>query len=217
MLLYFLALLLSIVKYHLYYDSLLKYLPILIGYTFLTETFGIIIRDVDEIQIIYKQEYYNYNTVIFNIFDIVFFLYFFYVYYHLIDISFSKKVIKHGAIVFLATCIYNLYIQDFYVSPQNYAIIIGSIILLFAVATYLYKMYSEQHRLPLHTNLLFWISMGVLIFYTCYPISMYILTYHYDFYIETNLSAFHYAAIGVFYSCIITGFMMMKRLRISTD
>jgi hypothetical protein len=71
MLLYFLALILSIVKYHLYYDTILKYLPILIVYTFLTETLGIIIRDVDEIQIIYKQEYYNYNTAIFNIFDML--------------------------------------------------------------------------------------------------------------------------------------------------
>jgi hypothetical protein len=32
MLLYFLALILSIAKYHLYYDTILKYLPILIVY-----------------------------------------------------------------------------------------------------------------------------------------------------------------------------------------
>ena len=74
MLLYFLALILSITNYHLYYNTILKYLPILIVYTFLTETLGIIIREVDEIQIIYKQEYYNYNTAIFNILKIIFFL-----------------------------------------------------------------------------------------------------------------------------------------------
>tara|TARA_R110002074_G_scaffold59183_1_gene144219 strand:+ start:50484 stop:51137 length:654 start_codon:yes stop_codon:yes gene_type:complete len=217
MLLYLIALILSITKYHLYYDSLLKYLPILIGYTFLTETFGIIIRDVDEIQIIYKQGYYNYNTVIFNIFDIIFFTYFFYVYYHIIDNLNSKKIIKYGTWVFLVICVFNLFIQDFYVYPQNYAIIIGSLILLFAVLTYLNKVFQEQQGLLLHTNLLFWISIGILFFYTCYPVTMYILSNYYDVYSEYNLSVFHYATIGVFYSCISIGFILMKRLRISAD
>ena len=217
MLLYLIALILSITKYHLYYDSLLKYLPILIGYTFLTETFGIIIRDVDEIQIIYKQGYYNYNPVIFNIFDIIFFTYFFYVYYHIIDNLNSKKIIKYGTWVFLVICVFNLFIQDFYVYPQNYAIIIGSLILLFAVLTYLNKVFKEQQGLLLHTNLLFWISLGILFFYTCYPVTMYILSYYYDVYSEYNLSVFHYATIGVFYSCISIGFILMKRLRISAD
>jgi uncharacterized membrane protein YidH (DUF202 family) len=175
MLLYFLALILSIAKYHLYYDTILKYLPILIVYTFLTETLGIIIRDVDEIQIIYKQEYYNYNTAIFNIFDIIFFLYFFYVFYHIIENSLCKKVIKYGSVVFVLTCTINLFVQDFYVDPQNYAIIIGAIILLYAVLNYLYNIFSKKHKLPLHNNLLFWISLGILIFYTFYPVSMYIL------------------------------------------
>ena len=214
MLLYFLALILSIVKYHLYYDTILKYLPILIVYTFLTETLGIIIRDVDEIQIIYKQEYYNYNTAIFNIFDIIFFLYFFYIFYHIIENSLCKKIIKYGSVVFVLTCTINLFVQDFYVDPQNYAIIIGAIILLYAVLNYLYSTFSKKHKLQLHNNLLFWISLGILIFYTFYPVSMYILTYHYNFYDEYNLTVFHHATIGVLYSCIIIGFMFMKRLRI---
>ena len=194
MLLYFLALILSIVKYHLYYDTILKYLPILIVYTFLTETLGIIIRDVDEIQIIYKQEYYNYNTAIFNIFDIIF----------LIENSLCKKIIKYGSVVFVLTCTVNLFVQDFYVDPQNYAIIIGAIILLYAVLNYLYTTFSKKHKLQLHNNLLFWISLGI-------------LTYHYNFYDQYNLTVFHHATIGVLYSCIIIGFMFMKRLRIISN
>lgn len=217
MLLYSLALILSVTKYQLYYDTILKYLPILLAYTLLSELLGIIIRDVEEIQIIYKQDFYNYNTIIFNIFDIIFFLYFFYVYYHLINNSFSKKVIKYGAWVFLATCICNLFFQNFYVEPQNYAIIIGALILLYAVLAYLHKIFKEERKTLPHRNLLFWISLGILFFYTWYPVSMYILTFYYDIYSEYNLSVFHYATIGVFYSCIITGFILMKRLRISID
>ena len=148
LLLYLLAFISSLAKYRLYYDTILKYLPIVIAYTLLSETLGLMVRDIDEIQIIYKQEYYNYNTVIFNIFDIIFFLYFFYVYYHIIDKSISKKVIKYGSWMFLVTCIMNLFIQDFYLEPQNYAIIIGSIILLYAVLTYLSKIFKEEQKLP---------------------------------------------------------------------
>lgn len=217
LLLYLLAFISSLAKYRLYYDTILKYLPIVIAYTLLSETLGLMVRDIDEIQIIYKQEYYNYNTVIFNIFDIIFFLYFFYVYYHIIDKSISKKVIKYGSWMFLVTCIMNLFIQDFYLEPQNYAIIIGSIILLYAVLTYLSKIFKKEQKLPLYTNLLFWISLGILVFYTCYPVTMYILTFYYEIYSEFNLSIFHYATIGVLYSCIIIGFILMKRLRIANE
>ena len=102
-----------------------------------------------------KQEYYNYNTVIFNIFDIIFFLYFYYIFYHIIDKSISKKIIKYGSWVFLATCIINLFLQDFYLQPQNYAILIGAIILLYAVLTYLYQILKKDQKLPVHTNLTF--------------------------------------------------------------
>ena len=217
LLLYLLAFILSLAKYRLYYDTILKYLPMVIAYTLLSEVLGLIVRDIDDIQIIYKQEYYNYNTVIFNVFDIIFYLYFFYVYYHLIENSFGKKLIKYGSIVFLASCIINLFSQNFYIEPQNYAIIIGAIILLYATLTYLFNTQKTEKILPSYTNLLFWISIGIIIFYTCYPVTMYVLTFHYDIYEKYNLSQYHYACIGVFYTCIITGFVLMKRLRITNN
>lgn len=155
--------------------------------------------------------------IIIQLFSIFFISSFFYVFYHIIKNSLCKKVIKYGSVVFVLTCTINLFVQDFYVDPQNYAIIIGAIILLYAVLNYLYNTFSKKHKLLLHNNLLFWISIGILIFYTFYPISMYILIYHYDFYNEYNLSVFHHAIIGVLYSCIIIGFMLMKRLRIISN
>ena len=216
-LLYLLAFIMSLIKYRLYYDTILKYLPMVIAYTLLSEVLGLIVRDVENIQIIYEKEFYNYNTIIFNIFDIIFFLYFFYVYYHIIDNSRSKKIITYGSILFIISCILNLFTQDFYIEPQNYAIIIGSLILLYAVLMYLYNTFIEKHSLPLRNNLLFWISTGLLIFYIWYPISMYILTFNYSLYTEYNLSVYHYATIGLFYSCIIIGFTLMKRLRTATS
>ncbi|KKN94231.1 hypothetical protein LCGC14_0190550 [marine sediment metagenome] len=215
--LYFIALVLSIAKYQLYYDTVLKYFPILLAYTFLSEVLGLIVRDVDDIQLVYKQEFHNYNTIIFNVFDIIFFLYFFYTYYQLSKYLVTKKIIKYGSAFFIITCIGNLFFQDFLTEPQNFGIIVGSIILLYAAIIYLYELVTIKHKLPLHTNLLFWISIGVIFFYTCYPTTMYILSFHYELFTSHNLSKYHYATIGVFYSCIITGLLFMKRLRIANE
>lgn len=214
MILYFIALILSIVKYHLYYNSILKYLPILIAYTFLTETLGLIVKEIKEIQIIYQEDYNQYNAIIFNFFDIVFFIYFFYIYYHAIDNSLHQKTLKYGCILFIISSILNLFIQDFYIDPQNYSIIIGSILLLYSTGIYLNKIYKEAYKSYIHTNLLFWISIGIFFFYLFYPITMYLLTYRYDFFMDYNIINYHHASIGVLYMCFIIGFYLMKRFRI---
>lgn len=213
-LLYFIALVLSVIKYRLYYDTVLKYLPIILGYVLMSEILGAIVRDIDDIQLVYIPEYYNYNTIIFNIFDIVFFLYFFYVFYQLSDKPINKIIIKYGSIVFLISCTVNLFYQDFYTQPQNYAIIVGAIILIFACLTYLYKIFTEEQKFVPRRNLLFWISIGLLFFYTYYPISMYILSFNYDLYSMYNITKYHYACISVLYSCFIIGFISMRRLRL---
>lgn len=208
---YVTALVLSIARYPRYFNSVLKYLPILFTYTLLSELLGMLVRDVDDIQLIYRKEFYNYNTVIFNIFDIIFYLYFFYVFYELLSSTTQKAIIKYGGVVFLIVCLINLWFQDFYTAPQNYAIIFGSLILLFCTLSYLKDLISKVPSSHLIGTLLFWISIGLIIFYSCYPITMYLLSFHYDVYINYGLSNLHYATIAAMYTCFIIGFMAMKR------
>lgn len=107
MALYAVALVLSILRYRRYFDSLLKYLPILIGYTLLSETLGYFIRVNDDLQIVYLEGYSFYNQFIFNIFDIIFFLYFYYVYWNAIQNIRFKKLIKYGAALFIISSLVN--------------------------------------------------------------------------------------------------------------
>ncbi len=217
MLFYFIALVLSLINYQRYYDTILRYFPIILAYTFLSEVLGLLVRDTNEIQLIYKQEFHNYNAIIFNIFDIIFFLYLFYIYYQVSGSTFTKAILKYGTWCFILVSIVNLFFQDFYTEPQNFSIIAGSVLLCYAALNFIIKLISVRHKLPLYNNLLFWISLGILFFYICYPIIMYILTFQYKQYIAYNLSEYHYVAIGVFYSCIIIGFILMKRLRIANE
>ena len=55
LILYGVALALSVFRYGKYFDSILKYFPILIGYTLLTEILGMLIKRKEEFVIIFSQ------------------------------------------------------------------------------------------------------------------------------------------------------------------
>lgn len=208
-LLYFIALVLSIYRYKFYYDTILRYFPILIGYALIGEVLGLLIRDFDEFQIIYGEEYIYYNTVIFNVFDIIFFLYFYYIFRKIITTKRNKSIIAIGAMAFIGISIINPFFQDFLKLPQNYAIIIGSIVLLFAALSYI----LESNRKQWTTNIFFWLSIGIVGFYSLYPIIMYIVIHDFDLYQKYNLSQLHYLTITFMYTSFSIGFIKMRSVK----
>jgi len=206
---YAIAMVLSVIKYRRYFDSVLKYLPIIIAYTLLTEILGFLIRDVEEFQLIYEEGYSYYNQLIFNILDIIFFLYFYYVFWSTTQRIGNRKFIKYGALIFIIACFANPYFQDITVFPQLYAIISGSIVLIIAVILYLKETGVKKERL------LFWISLGLLAFYTFYPMIMSIGLINYDLYETFQLKHLHRILIVIMYCCFIIGFMRMKRFKLA--
>lgn len=212
MLFYAMALIVSIVKYKNYFDTALKYLPILIGYTLITEILGLLIRDYDDIQIVYIEGYSFYNNLIFNIFDIVFFLYFFYVYWGTINNKLFKKVIKLGAIFFILISCINPFFQDFVLFPQIWASSLGSTVLIACILFYFRQLRSNTQN-SYHRDLLFWISIGFLVFYTFYPFIL--LTGYFDpeLYQKLYIRRILHLLIAIMYSCIILGFVLMKRIQ----
>ncbi len=210
---YALALIISLFSYRKYFDTVLKYLPILIGYTLITEILGFLIRDYDTIQIVYIDGYSFYNNLIFNIFDIIFFLYFFYVFWSTITDKINKKVIKWGAILFVLISLFNPFSQDFVLFPQIWASSFGSIILI-ACILYYYNQLRRRTPIPKSHDLLFWISTGLLVFYTFYPFILIIGHFDYGLYQKLHI---HHLLIVVMYSCFILGFILMSRKRPTED
>ncbi len=208
-------LLLSIWRYPRFYDTPLRFLPLVLMYTFLTELLGIIIRENEEISLFYKEVYYNNNWMIYNIYNLLFFLYFFYVYRSYISSKKSKRVIKTGVILFLITSIINPLVQSFKTMPQLTAYIIGAIVLLWSVYLYYIDLKKSYGVYFLKKDLLSWISLGIMIFYIGYlPIK--ILRYYmtiYDFRIP-GISKFHIGLIMAMYFCFGIGFLIMRRRKL---
>ncbi|MCP4976152.1 MAG: hypothetical protein GY931_08325 [Maribacter sp.] len=213
---YALALLLSIISYKKYFDTVLKYLPILIGYTLITEVLGLMIRDFEDIQIVYIDGYSYYNNLIFNVFDIIFFLFFFYVYWNTITHKPFKNVIKWGALLFILISFINPFFQDFILFPQIWASSLGSIVLIICILFY-FKQLRSNKQSPAHQDLLFWISMGFLIFYIFYPVILFIGNFDYELYQKLYIRRTLHLLIAVMYSCIILGFVFMKRVQPTED
>lgn len=204
--------LLSIVRYRRYFDSLLKYFPIIIAYTLISETLGLLIRVNDNIQIVYLEGYSFYNILIFNIFDIVFFLYFFSVYWNVVTEIKYRNWIKYGAFLFIACTLINPFFQNFILYPQLIASTVGSFVLIFAILLYFIGKKTISN-LPNRQNLLFWISMGLLLFYTFYPFILLIGYYDYELYQKLHIRFIQHILIAVMYSCFVIGFVLMRRIR----
>jgi len=212
LIIYLIALIFSILSYKKYFDSFLKYLPILIGYTFLTEFLGLFIRESDAFAIIYSQGNEYLNSLIFNIFDIFFFLYFLFIYWKALDDARQKKWIKNGGLLFVLVSIINPFFQSFSLEPQIYSMLIGSFFIISAAILYFKQVNGfkgESNR-----KLLSWVSLGLLIFYPFYPIIFFIVIYFDDaLYRMLHLNIIHQILICLMYCCFIIGFIRMNRMK----
>lgn len=212
-LIYGVTFLLSIYRYRKYFDSVLKYFPILIGYTFLSETLGAYIRENENIQIVFLDEHSVNNSLVFNIFDVVFFSYFFYVFWKTLKSQKHKNVVKYGSLLFVIACFLNPFVQDFILYPQVYAITIGSIILILSILLYYKQLNENKNGLPKRNNLLFWVALGLLVFYFFYPFLIIIGLSFSEIYIKFNVRQIHQFLIFLMYSCFILGFLKMRRMK----
>lgn len=210
--LYAIALALSMVRYHRYFDSLLKYFPVIIGYTLLTEILGILIRDIEDLQIVYLEGYSFYNLFIYNIFEVIFFLYFFFVFRNAVANSKFKKLIGYGSILFIVGSVINPFFQNIMLYPQMLAYSFGSIILISCIIMYFAEL-RKKSRTHNHHNLLFWISLGLLIFYSLYPFILLIGYFNYELYLVWHMRQIHLMLIAAMYLCFILGFVFMRRVR----
>lgn len=205
---YCIALFMSLKKYHLYYTSILRYIPILITYTILTELLGYLVVEFDSFQIVSDEAYSYANNVIYNIYDIVCFLYFFFVFFNVLKIKKHKTFIISGVVLYLLTCLVNPFFEDFAIFPQIFASGVGSLFLIICIFAYFYEL-KKGSQTP--NILLVWISIGLLIFNLFIPFILYLGIYNFPVYKELNLRQIHYLLIVALYTCWTIGFINTRQ------
>jgi len=207
----------SIIKLPKYFDSRLKYFPIIVGYTLFTEILGALIYNIEDFTLFSEEKYSSYTLLIYNIYDLIFFSFFFYVYWKSLSSVKIKKIIKYGALLFLLCFAVNLFIVDPMKYELWYAYIVGSIFLIVSTLAYLNSLKLRSEHLGFSTDLLFWISLGLLIFHLGYlPITIFKnsnLNMTIDDY--ANIRIIHIGLILVMYTSFLIGFVKMKRFKLA--
>lgn len=212
--LYAVTLLIALWRYRRYFDTALKYFPILLFYTFLTELLGMIIRDTENMNLFLNEFYANNNMVIFNIYYIISFIFFLAIYYLYLNRPFHKKVVVVLILLFTITALVNAMYESFLTISQVYTYVVGAIGMILCTALYFIENKTDRNNWFITRDLLSWISLGIFVFFLIYtPIKilkqywLMIGEYH-----QPWSRRLHLTALVFMYVSISIGFLKMDRL-----
>lgn len=207
---YGITLILSMVTYRKYFDTHFKYLPAIIAYTLLNEILGYFIRYYPEFSFFPNFNDARINEIIYNIYDLVFFPFFYYVYWKLIDNEIYKKWIRNLGILAMFTFPISCFFQNPTHTTLYYANAIASWVLLLCVVLY-FKTKGKNKAFIQPYNLVFWISIGLVVFHVFSPFLFLIGYLRYDIWLDYHLRTFLHILIMIMYLVFCIGFIINRK------
>ena len=199
----------SAITYKKYFDTLLKYFPIIIAYTFFNELLGGLIANNDNYQIVFEKTDTVYNYIIYNLYHFSFFLYFYILYQKVIINLIQKNYIKYGIYFFVLINIINIIFQNPLINFFIFPYLFGVIFLIYCLIIYFKQTLKTYTMDLLKYNLLFWVSLGLLVFHIIYlPLKIF-REFKYELYIPFR--HFHLSMIVLMYVIFSIGFIVCKR------
>jgi len=198
-------------RYHSYFDTPLKYYPIYLMYTLLTEVLGYLIKYFDEFQVVNIEKYSWYNVIIFNIYSVISFLFFYYIYWRMVQNKKHKRWIKIGALASIACYLISLFFQDPFYSNLYYADMIASWILLLNIWFYFKEKMSKASPYPNKHNLMYWMSIGLVIFYSVFPFLFWVGYEIPQIWIDYHFRTILRILILMMYGSFLVGVLVHKR------
>lgn len=208
---YGLTLVISIITYRKYFDTELKYFPIIIAYTLFNEILGYFVRYTDNFALFSDNELLTANDLIYNIYEFIFYAFFFWTFWKIVYSAKSKKWILTTAIISLISLIINI----FYVNPLHVLLYYGSAIsswgLVICVGIYFNEFKKRWDWNIQKHNLMFWVSCSIAIFYFFFPILSLIGYLNFELWQQLHLRTVLRVLIVLMYSLFIVGFIWSRR------
>ncbi len=183
----------------------------IIIYTFFTELLGTFIKYNNNFQFFSDIRYTWHNVIIYNIYQLVFFLFFFEVYRKIFNKKQHKKWARYGSYLCILAYTINAIIFNPLHHRMSNAHILGSVILVILIVFY-FKEKRKEGRFPaLKDNLMFWVSTGLLLFYIPFPLISIFYKTNWDISIRILLRPILLTSIAFMYVSIIIGLIVGKR------
>ncbi len=201
--LYVIVFIISILKFPLYKNTPLKFLPLIFFFTILAEYLGKYLTHLGKIHL---------NIFVHNIYYLVHFSFFFYVFMKVIDNIRFKKYIGICLGVFLLFFFNDTVFTGIFENSFTKTYIAGAGILVVCIILYYVNILQSSQVLVIKNDLLFWVSVGLFLFYIGYiPIKI-IRTWFYkpDSFFEILL-IIQFSLIIIMCLFFLTGFLWMKK------
>lgn len=201
----------AMARYRTYFDTPLKYYPMYLMYTFLTEVLGYFVKYVDGIQFFSDERYNWHNVIIYNIYSVISMLFFYYVYWKVLKTKKYRDWVKYGAILVMLAYFVSVFFQNPLHYNLYYADMISAYILIFVIALYYKEKKVEDNPLPQSQNLMFWTSFGLVAFHLFFPL-IFLAGYEAPrFYINYHLRDILLVLILIMYGSFMVGVIVHKR------
>lgn len=202
MALYMVVFIISLIRLPLYKDTPLKFLPLIFFITVVAEYAGYIFKVLD----------HGVNLIVYNIYYLLHFTFFSYVFMKMIDNVRFKGYIKVGMGVFWLFYLGDLIFTGITQGSFAASYIAGAGVLVFCIILYYISILESSLVLVVKNDLLFWVSVGLFLFYIGYlPIKI-VRSWFYNFnkFFEL-LQVIQFSLIIVMYLFFLAGFLWMKR------
>ncbi|PVW13072.1 hypothetical protein [Marixanthomonas spongiae] len=167
---------------------------------------------INEISAKYVYYWLDRNVIMYNVYNTVFFSYFFYVFWNFVKGKTYKKWIVYSVILFLIATVINVFTVNAYYDSLMISYITGACLIIFCIILYYIEILSDTRVLHIREDLLFWISIGLLLFYVGYipiKLSREFFAGNDDLFI--TLYNVQRILIIIMYSCFTMGFIWTKK------
>jgi len=149
-----------------YRHTSLKYFLYLLWYITFSEFFAAYIRFSGNFAGFVDENGRAYTTWVYNVLGFVTFLSLFYIYWGYLKNAIFKKWITIFSIIYLSSYIINwIFIQNFFRENATMPEALGSIFLVVTIIFFFIELLRSEKILVFHRMLLFWISIGLILFY----------------------------------------------------
>ena len=197
--LYIIVFVVAVIKLPRYKETPLKYFPLVLLFTIVAEFTG--------------KYYPTPNIIVFNIYYFFYFSLLFYIFMKTIDEEKFKNYIKAGIVIYLVFYVRDLIFLDINTKSFTPSYVAGAGVLVYCIILYYIGILQSSKVLIVKNDLLFWVSVGLFLFYTGYlPIKIIRETWA----IEKNeffsiLMVIQFVLIIVMYLFFLTGFLWMRK------
>lgn len=196
----FLSVIIASVYFFKNRKSKLKYFLYFLWYSFLNELVGKYLADYSQLD----------NTIMYNVYLIIYFLFIFYLYWDNLERKLFKNVISILTIIYSLVYIVNFFVlKNFTTKLQVYPFMIGSCFLIITVILYFIEVLNSEKIVLMTKELLFWISLGLLLFNIGIIPWLIMLSYFPIVFVDnlTILKSLFNCLVIILYICYIIGFI----------